>query len=289
MAKRDYYEILGVSKSATLDEIKAAYRKLALKYHPDRNPDNKEAEEKFKEAAEAYEMLSDTQKRQQYDQFGHAGMQLACSSAAPGTVAPRFACKVPRAAQLVVRALLALGPRSASMVRSVTSGRPLMNADFLTSRILNLAGLLASAGQCPPGLLGHLHAVGDPVADHPDDAGRITEQGGASTFLGNDVPAPEEVIEGSTPVLHAQRFKSVAGDRSADTQRRDNPVKVDRLVPRGTRSSNVVIVPVPQGTHPGTSMGICSIRGRPAPRTNHSPNASQYETVQKGIHRHRSS
>ena len=76
MAKRDYYEILGVSKSATLDEIKAAYRKLALKYHPDRNPDNKEAEEKFKEAAEAYEMLSDTQKRQQYDQFGHAGMGM---------------------------------------------------------------------------------------------------------------------------------------------------------------------------------------------------------------------
>jgi molecular chaperone DnaJ len=76
MAKRDFYEILGVSKTATQDEIKAAYRKLALKYHPDRNPDNKEAEEKFKEAAEAYEILSDTQKRQQYDQFGHAGMGM---------------------------------------------------------------------------------------------------------------------------------------------------------------------------------------------------------------------
>lgn len=74
MAKRDYYEILGVSKSASADEIKAAYRKLALKYHPDRNPDNKQAEEQFKEAAEAYEVLSDAQKRQQYDQFGHAGM-----------------------------------------------------------------------------------------------------------------------------------------------------------------------------------------------------------------------
>lgn len=73
MAKRDYYEILSVAKSATQNEIKAAYRKLALKYHPDRNPDNKEAEEKFKEAAEAYEVLSDSQKRQQYDQFGHAG------------------------------------------------------------------------------------------------------------------------------------------------------------------------------------------------------------------------
>lgn len=75
MAKRDYYEILGVSKDASADEIKKAYRKLAMKYHPDRNPDNKEAEEKFKEAAEAYEILSDQQKRQQYDQFGHAGAQ----------------------------------------------------------------------------------------------------------------------------------------------------------------------------------------------------------------------
>lgn len=74
MSKRDFYEILGVSRSATNDEIKAAYRKLALQYHPDRNPGNKEAEEKFKEAAEAYEVLSDAQKRKTYDQFGHAGM-----------------------------------------------------------------------------------------------------------------------------------------------------------------------------------------------------------------------
>lgn len=74
MAKRDYYEILGVGKNASADEIKKAYRKVALQYHPDRNPDNKEAEEKFKEAAEAYEVLSDEKKRAQYDQFGHAGM-----------------------------------------------------------------------------------------------------------------------------------------------------------------------------------------------------------------------
>lgn len=74
MSKRDYYEVLGVDKKATKDEIKKAYRQLAMKYHPDRNPDNKEAEEKFKEAAEAYEVLSDDQKRAKYDKFGHQGM-----------------------------------------------------------------------------------------------------------------------------------------------------------------------------------------------------------------------
>ncbi|MBL7754474.1 MAG: molecular chaperone DnaJ [Chitinophagaceae bacterium] len=72
--KRDYYEILGVSKSASADEIKKAYRKVAMQYHPDRNPGDQAAEEKFKEAAEAYEVLSDTQKKQRYDQFGHAGV-----------------------------------------------------------------------------------------------------------------------------------------------------------------------------------------------------------------------
>ncbi|MDD4858073.1 MAG: DnaJ domain-containing protein, partial [Candidatus Krumholzibacteria bacterium] len=74
MAKRDYYEILGVGRSATLDEIKKAYRKLALKHHPDRNPGNKDAEEKFKEATEAYEVLRDTEKRHRYDEFGHGGV-----------------------------------------------------------------------------------------------------------------------------------------------------------------------------------------------------------------------
>jgi len=75
MAKRDYYEILGVARSASQDEIKKAYRKVAMQYHPDRNPGSKEAEEKFKEAAEAYEILSDPEKRGQYDRFGHAGMR----------------------------------------------------------------------------------------------------------------------------------------------------------------------------------------------------------------------
>ena len=74
MAKRDFYEILGVAKNASEDEIKKAYRKLAMKYHPDRNPDSKGSEDKFKEAKEAYEMLSDAQKRDAYDRYGHAGV-----------------------------------------------------------------------------------------------------------------------------------------------------------------------------------------------------------------------
>lgn len=77
MAKRDYYEVLGVGKNATADELKKAYRKLALQYHPDRNPGDKEAEEKFKEAAEAYDVLSNPDKKARYDQFGHAGVDGA--------------------------------------------------------------------------------------------------------------------------------------------------------------------------------------------------------------------
>jgi molecular chaperone DnaJ len=77
MSKRDYYEVLGVSKSASADEIKKAYRKVAMKFHPDRNPDDASAEKKFKEAAEAYDVLSDSNKKSRYDQFGHAGMQGA--------------------------------------------------------------------------------------------------------------------------------------------------------------------------------------------------------------------
>lgn len=77
MAKRDYYEILGISKNASDDEIKKAFRKLALKYHPDKNPGDKEAEAKFKEISEAHEVLSDKQKRARYDQFGHAGVNGA--------------------------------------------------------------------------------------------------------------------------------------------------------------------------------------------------------------------
>ncbi len=83
MSKRDYYDVLGVNRDASDDEIKKAYRKLAMKYHPDRNPDNKEAEDKFKEAKEAYEILSDAQKKAAYDRYGHAGVDPSMG-AGPG-------------------------------------------------------------------------------------------------------------------------------------------------------------------------------------------------------------
>ena len=85
--KRDYYEVLGVQKNANADEIKKAYRKAAIQYHPDKNPGDKEAEEKFKEAAEAYDVLSNPDKRARYDQFGHAGMSGAAGGGAAGSAA----------------------------------------------------------------------------------------------------------------------------------------------------------------------------------------------------------
>ncbi|MFN7086801.1 MAG: molecular chaperone DnaJ [Burkholderiales bacterium] len=91
MAKRDYYEVLGVNRDASEDEIKKAYRKLAMKYHPDRNPDNPKAEEHFKEAKEAYEMLSDAGKRAAYDQYGHAGVDSSAGAGFGGAGFGNFA------------------------------------------------------------------------------------------------------------------------------------------------------------------------------------------------------
>ena len=82
--KRDYYEVLGVNKGCTEEELKKAYRKLAKQYHPDLNPDDKDAEEKFKEVGEAYEVLSDKEKRAKYDQFGHAGVDPSYGAGAGG-------------------------------------------------------------------------------------------------------------------------------------------------------------------------------------------------------------
>src|SRR5213079_1061 len=84
MAKRDYYTVLGLNRDASEEDIKKAYRKLAMKFHPDRNPDDKTTEEKFKEAKEAYEVLTDARKRQAYDQFGHAGVDAAAGFGAAG-------------------------------------------------------------------------------------------------------------------------------------------------------------------------------------------------------------
>src|SRR5215472_13139343 len=88
MSKRDYYKVLDVPKTATEAEIKKAYRRLAMKYHPDRNPDDKEAEERFKEAKEACEVLTDPQKRAAYDQYGHAGVEAASQRARAGGFGP---------------------------------------------------------------------------------------------------------------------------------------------------------------------------------------------------------
>src|SRR3569832_1846307 len=91
MAKRDYYEVLGVGKNASDEDIKKAYRKLAMKYHPDRNPDSKGSEEKFKEAKEAYEMLSAPGKKEAYDRYGHAGVDPKKGGAGFGGGAGGFA------------------------------------------------------------------------------------------------------------------------------------------------------------------------------------------------------
>src|SRR5438105_1498962 len=106
MAKRDFYTVLGVNRDASDEDIKKAYRKLAMKHHPDRNPDDKTSEEKFKEAKAAYEILSDAKKRAAYDQFGHAGVDAAAGFGAAGARGSVDA----RMTELIVRcALLSVG------------------------------------------------------------------------------------------------------------------------------------------------------------------------------------
>src|SRR4026209_2784055 len=90
MSKRDYYEVLGVSRTATDQEIKSAYRRLAVQHHPDKNPNDASAEEKFKEAAEAYSVLSDAEQRKRYDRFGHAGVSSSAGAGSWGAGAPGF-------------------------------------------------------------------------------------------------------------------------------------------------------------------------------------------------------
>src|SRR3954465_15935155 len=90
MAKRDYYEVLGVNRDCSEEDLKKSYRRLALKRHPDRNPDNPKAEEHFKEAKEAYEILSETHKRSAYDQFGHAGVDPQAGVAGAGGFGDSF-------------------------------------------------------------------------------------------------------------------------------------------------------------------------------------------------------
>src|SRR5687768_18226583 len=106
MAKRDYYEVLGVNRDASEDDIKKAYRKLAMKHHPDRNPDNPKSEDHFKEAKEAYEVLTDANKRAAYDHYGHAGVDPSAAGAGAGFRSEEHTSELQSRLHLVCRLLL---------------------------------------------------------------------------------------------------------------------------------------------------------------------------------------
>ena len=118
MAKRDYYEVLGVEKGASDAEIKKAFRRIAMKYHPDRNPDEQDAEEKFKEAQEAYEILGDDEKKSAYDRFGHAGVDGNAAAALAVVAEPDLATSLATCLAISLAAVVAWSRRAAARLRS---------------------------------------------------------------------------------------------------------------------------------------------------------------------------
>jgi len=151
MAKRDYYEVLGVNRDASEDDIKKSYRRLAMKHHPDRNPDNPKAEELFKEAKEAYEILSDANKRAAYDQYGHAGVDPS-AGAGPGGMGG-FASIIGLLLQIALVVIVAM--LLLSIVTTVLFGRIRTAAAWLMVPYLvwiSFAGVLTwRIGQLNPG------------------------------------------------------------------------------------------------------------------------------------------
>lgn len=218
--KRDYYEVLGVSKTANESELKKAYRKLALQYHPDKNPDNKEAEEKFKEAAEAYEVLSDADKRARYDRFGHAGVGGAASGGFGGGGmnmedifnqfgdifgggfggfggfgGGRGGSRVVKGTNLRVKIKLTL-EEIANGVRKKIKVNKLVNADgvtFKTCTTCNGSGRVMRVAQTP---FGHMQTAA--TCNVCNGAGNIVDSRPPDTDI-NGLRRQEEVIEIDIP------------------------------------------------------------------------------------------
>lgn len=218
--KRDYYEILGVSKSASDADLKKAYRKLALQFHPDKNPDNKEAEEKFKEAAEAYEVLSDADKRARYDRYGHAGVGGAASGGYGGGMnmedifnqfgdifggsfggfggfggGARGGSRVVKGTNLRVKIKLTLD-EIANGVRKKIKVNKLVNAEgvtFKTCSTCNGSGRVMRVAQTP---FGHMQTAA--TCNVCNGSGKIVDSRPADSDI-NGLKRQEEVIEIDIP------------------------------------------------------------------------------------------